>query len=310
MNPNALTSPLQNPLFYFEIHGSARLYPKHMRFRSHSFKFRSFPMTTHAVPLRYVQSSVVSCYMVGSNGRQLKIPSSFTELDKNEQNGIDVAKPIAYALLCVVLGFFCPVFGFQKPAFAAVSSPAASELLLRKENEEKGHEYSNFTRRLLEDVGRLLKMIDEAKKSEKEDSSTKVKEGLKGVKATKRTLQEEIMDDLNAKLRVLKGERNQLMNRSEEIVEKLFKAKREEESLLRKAKGGGVRIQKLREERINWENEYDGIGERIDEIEDLISGKETMALSIGVRELLFIERECEALVEGFMRDMRKRATQR
>ncbi|XP_073314829.1 probable inactive ATP-dependent zinc metalloprotease FTSHI 5, chloroplastic [Primulina huaijiensis] len=309
MNPNALTSSLQNSLFYFEIHGSARLNPKIIRFRSHSFRFRPFPITTHAVPLRYVQSSVVSCYMVGSNGRQLKIPSTCTKLDKNEQNGIDVAKPIAYALLCVVLGFFCPVFGFQKPAFAAVSSPAASELLLPKENEEKGHEYSNFTRRLLEDVGRLLKMIDEAKKSENEDSSAKVKESLKGVKATKRTLQEEIMDDLNAKLKVLKGEKDQLMNRSEEIVDKLFKAKREEESLLRKAKGGGVSIQKLREERMSWEKEYNSTGERIDEIEDLISGKETMALSIGVRELLFIERECEALVEGFMRDMRKRATQ-
>ncbi|KZV49363.1 Metalloprotease m41 ftsh isoform 1 [Dorcoceras hygrometricum] len=152
-------------------------------------------------------------------------------------------------------------------------------------------------------------MVEEAKKSENEVSSAKVKEGLKGVKATKRMLQEEIMNDLYAKLRVLKGEKDQLMNRSKEIVEKFFKAKREEESLLRKAKSGGVRIQKLREERMSWEKEYNDIWERIDEIEDLISGKETMALSIGVRELVFLERECEALVVGFMKEVRKRATQ-
>ncbi|KAK6146580.1 hypothetical protein DH2020_020449 [Rehmannia glutinosa] len=107
---------------------------------------------------------------------------------------------------------------------------------------------------------------------------------------TKKALQEEIMNGLYAELRVLKGEKEELMDRSEEIVDKVFKSKREEESLMRKAKGGGDRIEKLREGRKGWEIEFNDISERIEEIEDLIARKETMALSVGVRELLFIER--------------------
>lgn len=231
----------------------------------------------------------------------------------DENNALAIAKPIAYALFCVVFGFFCPVFGLRKPALAAVavaSPPAASELVLSEENEEKGHEYSRYTRRLLEAVSRLLKIIEEAKNVVKEDFATSVEEGLKEVKMTKRALQEEIMNGLYAELKILKGEKEELMDRSDEIVDKVLKMKREEESLTRKGKGGGDRIERLREERLSYEREYNDIWERIGEIEDLIARKETMALSIGVRELLFIERECEALVDAFLREMRRPKTQR
>ncbi|CAA2987215.1 probable inactive ATP-dependent zinc metalloprotease FTSHI 5, chloroplastic [Olea europaea subsp. europaea] len=42
-----------------------------------------------------------------------------------------------------------------------------------------------------------------------------------------------------------------------------------------------------------WDSEYNEIWERIEEIEDSIVRKQTLALSIGARELLFIKRELE-----------------
>lgn len=56
-----------------------------------------------------------------------------------------------------------------------------------------------------------------------------------------------------------------------------------------------------------WDSEYNEIWERIEEIEDSIVRKQTLALSIGARELLFIKRECE---EGFLRETRQRNIQR
>ncbi|XP_012839642.1 PREDICTED: uncharacterized protein LOC105960020 [Erythranthe guttata] len=136
-----------------------------------------------------------------------------------------------------------------------------------------------------------------------------VEEGVTEVKTTKGALQEEIMNGLYAELRVLNGEKETLMNRSEEIVDKVFKSKREEENLAKKVKGGVAKIERLREGRRSLENEYNEIWERIGEIEDLSERKETMALSIGVRELLFIERECEALAESFLKEMKRIKTE-
>ncbi|KAI3453265.1 hypothetical protein Pfo_009928 [Paulownia fortunei] len=309
---STLTSPLQNPfLFKFPHHHCAKPKPKTSPFaRNSSFFVKSLsPLYPLRVPadaagLRSVRCSVVDDEV--NNNRPLILSNNLKRCN-DENNALDVAKPVAYALFYIVLGFFCPFFGFRKPALAAVAATppvASSESVLSNENEEKGHPYSHYTRRLLEAVSRLLKIIEEAKDAGKKDFATNVEEGLKEVKMTKRALQEEIMNGLYAELRVLKAEKEKLMDRSEEIVEKVFKAKREEESLMRKAKGGGDRIEKFREGRRSWEKEYNDISERIGEIEDLITRKETMALSIGVRELLFIERECEALVESFLREMR------
>lgn len=200
--------------------------------------------------------------------------------------------------------------GFQRHAVAAVAAAPTEESIAGEENEEKGHEYSRYTRRLLEAVSRLLKIIEEAKNAGKEDFTKKVEKGLKEVKMKKRELQDEIMNGLYAELTVLKAERDALVKRCEGIVDKASKAKKEEESLMSKGKGGSDRILRLREEMRSLEKEYDDKWERIGEIEDLISRKETMALSIGVRELLSIERECQALVESFLGEMRRQKTQR
>ncbi|KAL2509751.1 FtsH extracellular protease family [Forsythia ovata] len=117
------------------------------------------------------------------------------------------------------------------------------------------------------------------------------------------------MNELYAEMRILNSEKEELKKISEGIEDKILNAKREEESLMRKARGGDERIERLQKEMRRWESEYNGIWERIWEIEDSIARKETLALSIGVRELLFIERECEVLVEGFLQEMRRRNIQ-
>ncbi|KAL0446602.1 UNVERIFIED_CONTAM: putative inactive ATP-dependent zinc metalloprotease FTSHI 5, chloroplastic [Sesamum latifolium] len=257
-----------------------------------------------AAALRVVRCSVDDNKVDNRPG----IISNDLKHSNDEHNALAVARPIAYALFCVVIGFFCPVFGFRKPALAAVAAAppaAASELVLGDENEIKGHEYSRYTRRLLEDVSRLLRLIKEGKNAGKEDFVTNVEEGLNQVKMTKSALQEKIMNGLHAELETLKGEKEELMDRSEKILDKVSKALREEENLLRNGKGAGDRIERLKDERMSWEKKYNDILERIWDIEDLIAWKETMAFSIGVRELLFIERECETLVEDFLREMRR-----
>ncbi|KAK4484067.1 hypothetical protein RD792_011286 [Penstemon davidsonii] len=297
---SALTSTISNPiLFNFPFH------PKTKTPRSTTNSSFNFPIPPSSAALRIVQ-----CSTVGNNKVKIinnRPPQALTSnnVEKNAL-AIAIAKPISVALLYVVIGFLCPVLGFRKPAFAAV---AAADIVRSTENEANGHEYSHCTRRLLGVALQLVKIIEEARNFGGEDYAAKVEDGLKEVKMCKKALQEEIMDGFYAELRPLKKERDELMDRSEEIVEKVYKAKREEESLMRKTKGGGDKIETLRMERRSWEKEYNDMWERIEEIEDMIARKETVAISIGVRELLFIERECEALVEGFLKEMRSHNTQ-
>lgn len=310
-----LSSPFQNPSpFKFPLHRCAKTNSKTISFpRNSPFFAKSFSplyplrISPHADSFRVFRCSVVND-KVESNRLRIQVDNS--ERRNEDNNVFAVAKPIAYALFCIFVGVFCPVMGFQRRAVAAVAAAPMAESGLREENEENGHEFSRYTRRLLEAVSRLLKLIEEAKNGGKEVSAKNVEEGLKEVKMTKMELQEEIMNGLYGELRVLKGERDALMDRSEEIVSRAFKAKKEEEGLVSKGKGNSDRSARLRVERKSLEKEYEDTWERIGEIEDSISRKETMALSIGVRELLSIERECQALVESFLEEMRRQKTQR
>lgn len=157
-------------------------------------------------------------------------------------------------------------------------------------------------------------MIEEVK-SGKEDVKC-VEEKLKEVNMKRNELQGEIMNGLYAELRLLKGERNALVNRSDEILDVVLKNKREEESLLKKAKGNEKdavvkeKVAKLDEEVRQSDEEYNRVWERIAEIDDEIMRRETLALSIGVRELASIERECQILVTEFLRKMRLQSIER
>ena len=67
-----------------------------------------------------------------------------------------------------------------------------------------------------------------------------------------------------------------------------------------------ARMKELEESVGVMEDEYNGVWERVGEIEDRISREETVALSYGVREINFIERECEQLVERFKREIKNK----
>lgn len=186
-----------------------------------------------------------------------------------------------------------------------------------KEEEKEGtlrkneHEFSDYTRRLLEVVSGLLKRVEEVRNGN--GDVREVGEMLKAVKVKKEALQGEIMGGLYSELRELKREKDELEKRAEEIVDKATKVEREKGKLVGgkvgKGKGKGKRkdtVEKVEEEVERMEVEYSGIWERIGEIEDEILRSETTALSIGVRELCFIERECEALVQRFNSEMKRK----
>ncbi|GMP92516.1 hypothetical protein CsSME_00042709 [Camellia sinensis var. sinensis] len=302
----------QNPIFNFHSFP-----PKHHR-RRQQIRRISFKSSSHKPPKPLPPPPPPTA---------TKLPDS--PIISNHQNQDDnrintntlikyIAKPIVFTLFCLAIGF-CPFrtgFQLQLPAIAA---PLAGEVVSKRAKSKekvvlknKDHEYSDFTRRLLGTLAGLIRNIEEDRLGNGDLKAVEV--ALREVKLKKRELQEEIMNGLYAELRELKGEKEKLVKQSEEILDLVSKAKREQESLLRSGGDDGEeakeRIAKLEEEMESGEKEYNGIWEKVGEIEDRILRRETMALSIGVRELSFIERESVLLVENFKREMRRQSKER
>lgn len=207
-------------------------------------------------------------------------------------------------LFCIAVNF-SPIQRIQAPAIAA---PVATELKLNEREEaylsaSKGHEYTSCTRRLLETVSAVLRCMGEIKRGN--ESVDRLDAAMKAVKVKKAELQEEIMGVLYEDLRVLWREKESLVKRSEEIIDEALKLKRGYEKLV--AKGEKERAEKVEEKLDKLEEEYSGIWESVGEVEDKISRKETSALSIGVREIRYIERECEALIERFKVELQRKS---
>lgn len=212
-----------------------------------------------------------------------------------------------YTIFCIVVSF-SSVIAFKVPAFAA---PAATETIKNEKDKRKeievvlksnDHEYSGRTRRLLETVSSLLRVIEEVRRGNGSIGSVKL--ALKAVKVRKDELQDEIMRQMYTELKELRGEKVELMKRTAEIVDEVLKVQREAEKVK-----GEKRLEKL--ERLErMDREYGDAWERIGEIEDAIMRRETLALSVGVREISFIERECVDLVERFIREMRRKSMER
>ncbi|EOA33079.1 hypothetical protein CARUB_v10016416mg [Capsella rubella] len=222
-----------------------------------------------------------------------------------------VSRPLVYALFCIAIGF-SPIRSFQAPALAV---PFVSDVIWKKKKEtvrEKevvlktvDHEFSEYTRRLLETVSGLLKTIDKVKKEN--GDIAEVGTALDAVKGDKEKLQKEIMSGLYRDMRRLRKERDVLMKRADGIVDEALRLKKVSENLLRK--GAREKVEKLEESVDVMETEYNKIWERIDEIDDIILKKETTTLSFGVRELIFIERECVELVKTFNREVNQKSSE-
>ncbi|KAI3991255.1 hypothetical protein MKX01_022476 [Papaver californicum] len=213
-----------------------------------------------------------------------------------------VRKSIVLALFCIVIGFV-PVKKLQKPAIAV----SFAGLFTREEKKEevqtkKDHEYSDYTQELLGKVLVLLQRIEEAKSSK--GDIKEVRGALKEVKLRKEELRGKILDLVSNELREPKNELSKLVKRSEEIFVSVTKKKN---TYVKKVDADGEEKEKIRRLEKSMEaaeKEYDEIAVKIDEIEDIILRKETMAYSVGLRELSFIAREAELLVERFVRDLR------
>jgi hypothetical protein len=116
------------------------------------------------------------------------------------------------------------------------------------------------------------------------------------------------MEGMYLEVRQLRKEKGKMENRSEEIVEEVEKEKKEFDNL--REEGDKERMEALEERMKVMDEEYTSVWERIGEIGGEILRRETMALSVGVRELCFIERECEELVKRFSQEMRQKSTDR
>ncbi|KAL4637644.1 hypothetical protein ACB092_03G091900 [Castanea dentata] len=238
---------------------------------------------------------------------------NFVNFDKSVLQCI--AKPIVYSLFCILIGFF-PFRGLR---VCAIAAPVATEVRIDKKQNvkeglssvsSKGHEYSEYTQRLLETASVLLRSIEEVRRGNGEIKE--VEAAWEAVKLKKEELQKGIMSELYAELRELRREKQGFEKRGDQIVDEVVKAKNEHERLVRKAekekKKERVGVERLEESLRGLEEEYNVVWERIGDIEDQMARKETVAMSFGVRELCFIERECEQLVGRFTREMRQKGT--
>ncbi|KAK1316743.1 hypothetical protein QJS10_CPA05g00266 [Acorus calamus] len=236
--------------------------------------------------------------------RPLSISSSLAQKPPSgDRNPIAfAAKPIALTLFCIAVGF-APFCAWQPRSIAA---PVVADVLradskkkktsTTEDSKFKDHEFSGHTRRLLEKVSVLLKRAEDVKSGKVEFEA--VEDALTEVKSRRRELQEEILGLVNKELSALKGNRVMLIKRSGEVVDAALKVERELESLEKK----GEEAEKQRMERLESsmkaaEEEYYWIWEKVGEIDDWISRKETLMYSVAIRELSFIQRECELFVE-------------
>ncbi|XP_061371353.1 probable inactive ATP-dependent zinc metalloprotease FTSHI 5, chloroplastic [Gastrolobium bilobum] len=217
-----------------------------------------------------------------------------------------LVKQLVRALFCFAVG--CSAFGTFRVGHAlAIAAPwAVSEKKGSEKEGVKSHEYSDCTERLLETVSGLLRSIEEVRKGNGDVSEVELV--LKAVKTKKEESRREIMGRLYPELRKLRRDKGQLVKRSGEILGEILNAKGEYDKLKVKVvnEEEKARMERLEQRVEELEQEYNGIWEGVGEIEDLISRKETVALSYGVREISFIERECEQLVERFKQEMRQK----
>ncbi|XP_027364868.1 probable inactive ATP-dependent zinc metalloprotease FTSHI 5, chloroplastic [Abrus precatorius] len=228
---------------------------------------------------------------------------------ETEENDNVLLKQLVRALFCFAVGFSALGALRARPAFAI----AAPWGFLGKRGSEKervkSYEYSDCTDRLLETVSSLLRSVDEVRQGNGDMSM--VEEALKAVKSKKEELQKEIMGRFYPRLKKLRRQRNPLWGRSGEIISEILKAKGEYDKLKMNVVNEKemARMKEL-EQRVGvLEDEYNAVWERVGEIEDLISREETLALSYGVREICFIERECEQMVERFKQEMRRKGVE-
>ncbi|XP_042502449.1 probable inactive ATP-dependent zinc metalloprotease FTSHI 5, chloroplastic isoform X2 [Macadamia integrifolia] len=236
--------------------------------------------------------------------------------DKSEKKTLveSIRKLIVVSLCCIAFGLL-PFHTIQVSPVAAAAAAAAPVVGVATKGEtrtkkEKEHEYSDYTRKLLEVVSKLLRRIEDVRSSKADMKEVKI--ALREVKLRKEELQDRILEELNTELREMRNEKTRLVDRSDKILDSVTKTRRELDKLTSTVSNGEEekeQMEKLEMDMSAAEKEYNGIWEKVGEIEDRILRRETMAFSIGIRELSFIERESENLVKNFGHELKHRRVQ-
>ncbi|KAJ8620463.1 hypothetical protein MRB53_028992 [Persea americana] len=220
-------------------------------------------------------------------------------------------KSLALAVFCLAVGFFPSHFRPSAAAAAAMPFPITS--VLRDYTKKKkaatspaDHEFSAYTQRLLQVVSVLLQRIEDVKSSKANMNA--VRDALKEVVSRRKELQQEMLSVLNAELGGLRGERAGLMKRAAEVIDMALGSKKERDKLLRSPGGGDKEmVEGLEKSMSAAEEEYNGIWVKVGEIEDRIMRREGITYNVGIRELSFIQRESELLVERFKQRLRQQS---
>ena len=220
--------------------------------------------------------------------------------------GKNIAKPLALSLLFAAVGFL----PFPRQRLLVLAAPPAT-VTSNSNISHLDHEFSDYTRKLLESVSVLLQKIDDVKllKGNVDD----VDMALRGIKLKRKELQKEVLGVLNSELSLLRKEKVELVKRSEEILDAALAVGKERDKLLEKNTDDVEVNEKLAnlEKKINIaDEEYNFLWEKIGNLDDAILRRETLTYSIGIRELSFIERESELLVERFRLWLKQGAVKR
>jgi len=163
-------------------------------------------------------------------------------------------------------------------------------------------------------VTSLLRTIEEVREGNGDFED--VKRALEFVKLKKDEMEREILERMHPVLMDLKEELRLLKIKEGEISWEMAEVTREYRNLIRREMEMMDKVvneveKKVLDKRMGeLEKKWNEILVKIDEMEDVISRKETAALSYGVLEICFIERECEKLVERFKLEIKQKKIER
>ncbi|KAL1294317.1 hypothetical protein HN51_055056 [Arachis hypogaea] len=283
----------------------------------HSHSLRSpFPFQ---FPIRN-QKLTPNLNLLRNNNNPISITRASTTTPKHQnRNDVGVASPpkclFKEALFCFTLGVTALGAFSSPPTATAIAVPAVVKDVFSwkkknagKEKAKSGHEYADCTEKLLETVSVLLRTVEGVRNGN--GGMEEVEAAMKAVNEKKEEVRGEINDRLYPQLRVLRRQKGALGKRAGQIIDEILAAKGEYEKLRRKEKKKGLEeeekltVETIEKKVAELEDEYNGIWEKVGDFEDAISRKETVALSYGVREINFIQWECEQMVERFKREMR------
>ncbi|MED6161814.1 hypothetical protein PIB30_064283 [Stylosanthes scabra] len=277
-------------------------------------------------PIRNQKLTPNSNLLRNNKNHAISITRASTQLPKHQnqnqnQNDVVLASPLKclfkQALFCFTLGVTALGAFSAPPPATAVAIPAVVKDVFSwrkrnagKEKAQGGHEYADCTAKLLETVSVLLRTVEGVRNGN--GGMEEVEAAMKAVNEKKEKVRGEINDRLYPQLRVLRRKKGALVRRAGQIIDEILAAKGEYEKLRKKGKKNVLEekekaaMETIEKKVGELEDEYNGIWDTVGDFEDAILRKETVALSYGVREINFIQWECEQMVERFKREMRQK----